>query len=55
MGYFILVPDNLDKAGLKLLQARPDVTVQAAAKMDRNEVKYPAAKVKGSARKYTEY
>ncbi len=38
MGYFILVPDNLDKAGLKLLQARPDVTVQAAAKMDRNEV-----------------
>jgi D-3-phosphoglycerate dehydrogenase len=34
----ILVPDNLDKAGLDILKARPDVTVQAAAKMDRSEV-----------------
>jgi D-3-phosphoglycerate dehydrogenase len=38
MSFFILVPDNLDKAGLNILNQRPDVTVQAAAKMDRSEV-----------------
>jgi dCTP diphosphatase len=37
-----------DKLGVDLLAA-------AAAKMDRNEAKYPARVVKGSARKYTEY
>jgi len=37
-----------DKLGIDLLTA-------AAAKMDRNEIKYPVAQVKGSARKYTEY
>ncbi|PJF35495.1 MAG: phosphoglycerate dehydrogenase [Candidatus Thermofonsia Clade 1 bacterium] len=36
--YHILVPDNLDKAGLKLLEAAEGVTVQAAAKMSREEV-----------------
>ena len=35
---FILVPDNLDNAGLNLLKKRPDITVQAAAKMSRDEV-----------------
>lgn len=38
MAYYILVPDNLDKAGLELLSARPDVIVKSAAKMDRKEV-----------------
>jgi D-3-phosphoglycerate dehydrogenase len=38
MAHYILVPDNLDKAGLELLSARPDVTVKSAAKMDRKEV-----------------
>jgi NTP pyrophosphatase (non-canonical NTP hydrolase) len=37
-----------DKLGVDLLEA-------AAAKLDRNESKYPAQRVKGSARKYTEY
>lgn len=36
--YHILIPDNLDKAGLNMLSAAPDVTVQAAAKMSRDEV-----------------
>lgn len=36
--YHILVPDNLDKAGLRLLEAAEGVTVQAAAKMSRDEV-----------------
>jgi D-3-phosphoglycerate dehydrogenase / 2-oxoglutarate reductase len=34
----ILVPDNLDKAGLNLLKERSDITIQAAAKMSRDEV-----------------
>jgi len=34
----ILVPDNLDKAGLNLLKERSEITVQAAAKMSRDEV-----------------
>jgi len=34
----ILVPDNLDKAGLDLLKSRSDITVQAAEKMSRDEV-----------------
>ncbi|HRE49324.1 MAG TPA: hydroxyacid dehydrogenase [Aggregatilineales bacterium] len=34
----ILVPDNLDNAGLTLLKAAPEVTLQAAAKMSREEV-----------------
>src|SRR5579859_5038402 len=38
MAYHILVPDNLDKAGLNILSAAKDVTVQAAAKMSRDEV-----------------
>jgi len=37
-----------DKLGVDLLAA-------AAAKLERNESKYPAQRVKGSARKYTEY
>jgi NTP pyrophosphatase (non-canonical NTP hydrolase) len=37
-----------DKLGIDLLAA-------AAGKMDRNEAKYPAARVRGSARKYDEY
>jgi dCTP diphosphatase len=37
-----------DKLGIDLLAA-------AGAKMDRNETKYPARLVRGSARKYTEY
>lgn len=36
--YHILIPDNLDKAGLNMLSAAPEVTVQAAAKMSRDEV-----------------
>jgi dCTP diphosphatase len=43
--YLVRIADRLD---LDLLAA-------AAAKMDRNEAKYPAPLVKGSARKYTEY
>src|SRR4051794_34923834 len=35
---YILVPDNLDKAGLTILSAMQDTTVKAAAKMDRKEV-----------------
>jgi D-3-phosphoglycerate dehydrogenase len=38
VAYHILVPDNLDKAGLELLKSNPEVTVQSAAKMDRAEV-----------------
>lgn len=38
MSYHILIPDNLDKAGLNLLSAAPNVTIQAAAKMSRDEV-----------------
>jgi D-3-phosphoglycerate dehydrogenase len=38
VAYHILVPDNLDKAGLELLKSNPEITVQAAAKMDRAEV-----------------
>src|SRR5262249_28877865 len=34
----ILIPDNLDKAGLNILSAAKDVTIQAAAKMSRDEV-----------------
>ena len=37
-----------DKLGIDLL-------VAAAGKMDRNEAKYPADQVRGSARKYDEY
>ncbi len=36
--YHILIPDNLDKAGLDLLKSRSDVTIQAAEKMSRDEV-----------------
>jgi len=43
--YLVRIADKLDI----------DLLTAATAKMDRNEVKYPAAKVKGSARKYTEY
>ncbi len=38
MGFHILVPDNLDKAGLNLLNEMSEVTVQAAAKMSHAEV-----------------
>src|SRR5258707_661288 len=38
MPYHILIPDNLDQAGLNMLSAAKDVTVQAAAKMSRDEV-----------------
>jgi D-3-phosphoglycerate dehydrogenase / 2-oxoglutarate reductase len=38
VAYHILIPDDLDKAGLNLLGATSDVTVQAAAKMSRDEV-----------------
>lgn len=38
MPFHILVPDNLDKAGLTLLTQAEGVTVQAAAKMSRDEV-----------------
>ncbi|MEP7181144.1 MAG: nucleotide pyrophosphohydrolase [Betaproteobacteria bacterium] len=43
--YVVRIADKLDI----------DLVAAAAAKMDRNEAKYPAAKVRGSARKYTEY
>jgi len=36
--HHILVPDNLDKAGLNILSAAPETTVQAAPKMSRDEV-----------------
>lgn len=36
--FHILIPDNLDKAGLNLLSATPDMTIQSAAKMSRDEV-----------------
>ncbi|HVO43315.1 MAG TPA: hydroxyacid dehydrogenase [Aggregatilineales bacterium] len=36
--YHILIPDNLDKAGLDLLKAAGDITLQASAKMSRDEV-----------------
>jgi D-3-phosphoglycerate dehydrogenase / 2-oxoglutarate reductase len=35
---YILVPDNLDKAGLNMLSVAQDVRVHAAAKMSRDEV-----------------
>lgn len=38
MAFHILIPDNLDKAGLNILSAAKDVTIQAAAKMSRDEV-----------------
>ena len=38
MTHHILVPDNLDKAGLNILSAAPETTVQAAPKMSRDEV-----------------
>lgn len=34
----ILIPDNLDKAGLTILTNSPGVTIQSAAKMSREEV-----------------
>ena len=43
--YLVRLADRLDV----------DLLAAAAAKMDRNEAKYPVAQVKGSARKYTEY
>jgi dCTP diphosphatase len=43
--YLVRIADKLD---IDLMQA-------TAAKMERNEAKYPASLVKGSARKYTEY
>jgi dCTP diphosphatase len=43
--YLVRIADRL---GVDLLAA-------AGAKMDRNEAKYPAQRVKGSARKYSEY
>ena len=43
--YLVRLADKLDV----------DLVAAAAAKMDRNEAKYPARLVKGSARKYTEY
>ncbi len=36
--FHILIPDNLDKAGLNILSKAEGVTVQAAAKMSREEV-----------------
>lgn len=36
--FHILIPDNLDKAGLNILSNTPGVTIQAAAKMSREEV-----------------
>lgn len=38
MTFHILIPDNLDKAGLNLLTKAQGVTIQAAAKMSREEV-----------------
>ena len=47
------------RAGLPRAHRRParhrSARGDAGAKMDRNETKYPARRVKGSARKYTEY
>ena len=43
--YLVRIADKLDI----------DLLAAVAAKMERNEAKYPAALVKGSARKYTEY
>ena len=43
--YLALLADRL---GVDILRA-------ADAKMDKNEAKYPVEKVRGSARKYTEY
>jgi dCTP diphosphatase len=45
---FIYLIRMADKLGVDLLAA-------AERKMDINEAKYPADKVRGSARKYTEY
>ncbi len=38
MTFHILIPDNLDKAGLNLLGGVEGITVQSAAKMSRDEV-----------------
>ncbi|HLY25090.1 MAG TPA: hydroxyacid dehydrogenase [Aggregatilineales bacterium] len=38
MAFHILIPDNLDKAGLNILSGTEGVTIQAAAKMSRDEV-----------------
>lgn len=38
MTLHILVPDNLDKAGLDILQAAAGFTIQAASKMSRDEL-----------------
>ncbi len=38
MDFHILIPDNLDKAGLNILSGTAGVTIQAAAKMSRDEV-----------------
>lgn len=43
--YLVRIADKLD---INLLEA-------ASQKIDKNDRKYPAARVKGSARKYTEY
>jgi dCTP diphosphatase len=43
--YLVRIADRLDV----------DLLAAAAAKMARNEIRYPACRVKGSARKYTEY
>jgi NTP pyrophosphatase (non-canonical NTP hydrolase) len=43
--YLVRIADRLDI----------DLLAAAAAKMDRNEAKYPAAQVRGSAKKYDEY
>lgn len=38
MAFHIVIPDNLDEAGLNVLRAASDVTIQAAAKMSRAEL-----------------
>ena len=43
--YLVRIADRLDV----------DLLAAVASKMVRNEAKYPAGRVKGSARKYTEY
>ena len=43
--YLVRIADRLDV----------DLLAAAAAKMGRNEIRYPARRVRGSARKYTEY
>lgn len=43
--YLVRLADRLDV----------DLVAAALAKMDANELKYPAERVRGSARKYTEY